>query len=139
MIHFEISEENIPSPKECATGNVKLGSDGIPYLFWGEKWSPICGHWFWNDHEGAKAFCKELGFSGGEVKRMRATYTEDAVAVGLCKSGEAIGSCTGKYNHYTTTSACKMGKRTKITISCDGHTQGTEKDSCTGIIKILLI
>ena len=73
------------------------------------------------------------------MKRMRATYTEDAVAVGLCKSGEAIGSCTGKYNHYTTTSACKIGKRVKITISCDGHTQGTEKDSCAGIIKIMLI
>ena len=73
------------------------------------------------------------------MKRMRAAYAVDAIAVGLCKPGEAIGSCSGKYNYYKTTNACKVGKRAKITISCDGHTKGSEQDSCKGNIKMLLV
>ena len=30
------------------------------------KWRPICGHWFWDNNYGAKAFCKRLGYESGE-------------------------------------------------------------------------
>ena len=73
------------------------------------------------------------------MKRTNTAYTEDAIAVGQCKSGEAISSCTGNYNHYKTTNECKAGQKAKITISCDGHTQGSEIDSCAGYIDILII
>ena len=57
--------------------------------------------------------------------------------VGKCWPGEAINSCTGGVNLYTTdTPQCKKGHEygggVKITISCDGHTKGTEKTSCSG-------
>lgn len=83
--------------------------DGIPYLFWDGKLSPICGHNFWDNQNGAKAFCQELGFNGGKFHRQSGRYSEDAFEVGKCRSGETIDSCTGGFNKYKTTERCKAG------------------------------
>ena len=68
----------------------------------------------------------------------RGHYSQDAIVVGKCGPGEAINSCTAGHNFYSTTKVyqCKKDypsrKGVKITISCDGHTKGTEKTSCSG-------
>ena len=122
----------------CAEGNAKLDADNIPHLFYGGKWSPICGHYFWNNQDGAKAFCQELGYTNGRLSEYdeygEGKYDQDAIEVGQCRSGESINSCTSSNNKYKKTGWCKKGKEVKITISCEGHTKGTEKDSCPGEI-----
>ena len=124
----------------CPIRNAKLGADGIPYLYRMNNWRPICGHGFWDSPEGAKAFCRELGFSGGEFTKMDASYSENAIRVGKCRPGESIGSCTGGGNYYDQfISSCNAGKNVKITISCDGHTPGSEIISCIGNIEKLQI
>jgi len=72
-----------------------LAADGTPYLFWDDKWYPICGHYFWNDNHGVDAFCRELGFSSGTRRISNSNYGEDAIKIGSCKAGEDIASCTG--------------------------------------------
>merc|ERR1711935_600465 len=48
------------------TKRVKL-IDKMPYVWRSRKWVPICGHYFWNNHNGAKLFCEELGFPEGKL------------------------------------------------------------------------
>ena len=115
-------------------GDIKLGTDGIPYLFWNANWSPICGHFFWNNQEGAKAFCEKLGFTGGTHTR-GGSYSEDAIEIGTCQAGEAVDSCTGAANHYQNTNWCQAGNEVKLTISCDGNALGSEKKTCGGKMK----
>ena len=123
---------------DCADGSAKLGVDGTPFLLKGGNWSPICGHYFWDKNsDGAKAFCQELGYASGYLEIAYSAYNVDAIEIGFCKSGETIDSCTGGNNYYENTSRCQTGKYVAITISCTGHTPGTEKKSCRGKIKDL--
>ena len=120
----------------CPLRNAKLGADGVPYLFRLGDWRPICGHGFWDSQDGAKAFCRELGFSGGEFTKMDASYGKHAIRVGKCGPGESIGSCGGA-KRYKLVGTCMSGKDVKVTISCDGHTPGSEIISCIGNIEKL--
>jgi len=115
----------------CANGNAKLAADGTPYLFWDDKWFPICGHYFWNDNHGVDAFCRELGFTTGSRKISNANYGEDAIKVGACRAGEDIRSCTREQNFYRVDSDCKPGTgNNAFTITCAGNPKGTELNSC---------
>lgn len=38
-----------------------------PQIFQDGTYHPICGHWFWDNNEGAKSYCKQLGFADGEI------------------------------------------------------------------------
>ena len=122
----------------CEDGDVNLGSDGIPYVFWSGDWSPICGHWFWNNQNGAKSFCQKLGFADGSFNKENSEYCEDAIEIGACRPGEMINSCTGGSNEYKKTSWCQTGggNAVKITISCIGHTQDSAQSSCEGKMRL---
>ena len=109
---------------------MKLAADGTPYLFWEGRWSPICGHQFWDNQEGAKAFCKELGFNSGGAAKSK-FVEEDPIRIGKCNAGEAIGSCTGGTNTYERNNACRQNVPI---IFCEGNTPGSEKSSCLGKI-----
>ena len=109
-----------------------MDSDGIPYIFWGGEWSPICGHYFWNNEEGAKVFCKELGFQGGTLHVPDSAYSEDAIEIGECRTGQTIDSCTSESNNYELTEWCKAGNNVKITIDCEENKQGSAVASCIG-------
>ena len=127
--------------EDCVNGSAKLDADGIPYLFWAGKWSPICGHWFWDNQEGAKAFCRKLGYSNGALKipktgKQNEKYEIDAIEVGRCNVDEAIDSCTAKNNHYMNTENCKATSHVKIIITCSGHSSGIRKTSCTGKMRM---
>ena len=116
----------------CVDGNARLDSDGVPYFFWGGEWSPICGHYFWDNQEGAKAFCQELGFQGGKFNRANSAYSQDAIEIGKCAAGQTIDSCTSGSNQYKLTGWCKAGHTVKITIACEGNKEGSAVSSCKG-------
>ena len=117
-----------------------MAADGTPYLFWEGRWSPICGHQFWDNQEGVKAFCKELGLTGGTAAKSTilgvvipymVIVDEDPIRIGKCNAGDAIGSCTGGTNTYERIFACR---KNVPKISCEGNTPRSEKLSCLGKI-----
>ena len=116
----------------CAEGDVILVQEGIPFILWNGNWSPICGHWFWDNDDGANAFCRKLGLTGGSVNKEHAAYSVDAIEIGSCRSADTMDSCTGGHNEYKNTGVCHAGSPVKITISCDGIMQGSQKKSCKG-------
>ena len=40
---------------ECSRGDVMIGNDNVPMVYLNDTWSPICGHYFWNDDN----FCQQ--------------------------------------------------------------------------------
>ena len=54
-------------------GSVRLGDMDIAEVFFNHQWVPICGHWFWDNDEGANLFCQELGFEAGNIRRRKLT------------------------------------------------------------------
>ena len=93
--------------KDCSNGDVKFNSDSSPMIFWNDTWSPICGHHFWNDHNGATKFCEQLGcFFGGTVAPLfgyenyngNVSYIVSAIQVGRCLKDDVWGECSGGCN-----------------------------------------
>lgn len=108
---------------------------------WSEwSWHTVCGHWFWNDDNGAATACKKLGYpNGGKIHRMsgQTLNNNDPIYIGACKPGEAIGQCTAGYNSGCGQNAidcaeCSRGTDAVIEIECLGSRQG-EKDSFCGL------
>ena len=89
------------------------------------KWSPICGHYFWNNNFGATAFCKELGYPSGSWEHTNNELDEDSIQVGQCSDGEELMACTAGYNEYSITNDCKRdsenGKKAGIRITCENQ------------------
>ena len=57
--------------------------------------------------------------------------------MGKCKFGETLDSCSASHNYYNKPESCEAskiydGKHIGITISCSGHTAGSEIQSCSG-------
>ena len=124
----------------CVNGDVMLENGSNPLIFWNGIWSPICGHHFWNNHEGASKFCQKLGCNfGGKVSPLLGNYTNDdknranewdAYQIGMCLPediwGECKGGCNGRKIGGTCEhckdigimESCSAGQPVKITISC---------------------
>ena len=124
---------------------MKIDADGTPKYYVTNKYVPICGHWFWDNNNGAKSICQKLGYSNGALSRTNQAYTEDAVMLGRCKSGEDAQHCSedcrrnsgaekfvGKV--FQGCADCTAGQRVGIKISCTGLTAGTEifEKTCRG-------
>ena len=116
-------------------------------IFWNDTWSPICGHHFWNDHNGATKFCEQLGcFFGGTVKPLfgnymdhlrNTSYAKDALLLGRCLKGDIWGEChggydneneQGKYHGGDFSESCRAGHPVRINITC--HCSCTKLSSC---------
>lgn len=124
----------------CSDGDVRLVDHGTPYIFWENQWSPICGHYFWNNQVGAKLFCQKLGYQTGTFSRGSGqTYSMDSFRIGQCNTGDTWESCTGGCNDYQSGGACSNGvkcdqtQRVKITIECNGG-ESIKTTSCGGKI-----
>ena len=90
-----------------------------PYYFYQGKFRPICGHWFWNNNDGATSFCKKLGnYESGTVSLLRKTYDEDAINIGECQPNDDIMKCKGGFNSYDLHEKCKTGHKVSIGINC---------------------
>ena len=102
---------------------------------------PICGHYFWDNQEGAKLFCKKLGHNSGNFsgKGSGEIYSIDSFRIGKCNSGDKWESCSGGCNDYQVGGACsnnppvkcERDQAVKITIECKGG-KSTQISSCTG-------
>lgn len=110
-------------------GDVKLKDKNIPMIFWNGIWSPICGHYFWDNQIGAMLFCQKLGFEDGRVSGQRSgnSYTSDSFMVGKCNKGDTWTKCSGRCNRCSLGNChqgpkCTRKQPVKIEIKCTGNT-----------------
>ena len=109
-------------------GDVRLQHHTDPEIYWNGKWNPICGHYFWDNDNGAKLFCQKLGFANGKVTQgqgSQAKLTDDAIRIGGCSdSDNQLFGCTGGCNelkvggHCKEGSICTKGQSAKVQIEC---------------------
>ena len=97
-----------------------MEEDGTPLLYWERKWSPICGHNFKDDNNGATTFCNKLGYRSGTVKWVGRKYPVASVRIGRCKTGEDLTRCTngGNYLHHMNYRYCYPQDSISISITC---------------------
>merc|ERR1712039_1111068 len=48
-------------------GLVRLDDNNIAEISFKGNWFPICGHWFWDNANGANLFCQKLGSQSGQL------------------------------------------------------------------------
>ena len=120
---------------------MKIRKDGTAEFFWNGMFSPICGHWFWDNEYGAQSFCQTLGYtngsiiSGGKYSEPGDKYTVDAITIGKCYAGEELETCSGGCNDKAVGNGCAecaTGESVKMIINCEGHNKGTEASTCKG-------
>ena len=133
---------------DCSDGDVHLTVDKVPMVYWNNTWSPICGHYFWDNDNGANLFCKKLGYINGTVYPGKAVsplsrqgYSQDALRIGKCDARNSVLTrCSGGCNdmkiggrcYENEDASCSKGEKVKITINCFGGSEVSKKASCTG-------
>ena len=97
------------------------------------QWWPICGHYFWNNDNGATTWCRMFGFAKGTKTITKEVLRADAMPVGNCREGEPLTKCTAGENHFGDlegySGACRYGKKIGVTVSCYGTAPAT-RSSC---------
>ena len=144
------SEEKI-----CSNGDVGLTNDETPFIFWDSKWFPICGHYFWDNNNGASLFCNKLGYNNGTVHRNEngEKYEVDSFRVGFCYKEDKWKNCKGGCNDYQAGGYCGNGNindrgngnsgarcekyhGSKITIECQNGIENRSVSCHGGTLKI---
>ena len=101
---------------------VEAGKAFVPEVLFEKKYFPICGHFFWDNDNGATAVCKLLGFKSGKRGKTSAAFDVDAMPVGDCKPGEPLTKCTGGGNGWGQLDYrngwCKKGTKVGVTVTC---------------------
>ena len=109
-------------------GEVRLHNHEDPEIYWNGKWTPICGHYFWDNDNGAKLFCQKLGLVNGKIKGKGSKLTDDAIRIGACSdSDNQLFGCTGGCNDLKVggnctndeRGVCTKGQPAKIEIECN--------------------
>ena len=108
---------------------------------------PICGHFFWDNQNGAKLFCEKMGYTSGKLSGRGSgqKYSQDSFKIGKCNDGDKWESCSGGCNQYESGgkcndswgSYCTKGQEVKMTIKCSGGVKPKVKiktTSCQGKI-----
>ena len=120
-----------PKAHKCdrPSGEVILREGKYPEIWINGKWSPICGHYFWNNPYGATLFCQKLSseYTSGKVKNTGLPLASDGVRVGECLSQDkSLSSCTGGCSDYPEVGGqcgggnCSAGQAATIEIECFG-------------------
>ena len=67
-------------------------------MFWNGAFRPICGLAFWENDDGAVAFCKKLGYTGGEIDKQtgQSSSKQLSVNIGKCVKGDSLERCFGR-------------------------------------------
>ena len=102
------------------------------------NWSPICGHYFWNNNHGATLFCRKLNpqfKSGTIIPRYDKPLESDGVRIGRCFSDDHWPECSGGCNDFETGSSCFEAAGGKCTA---GDVGSMEIHCNTGIKHSLL-
>ena len=110
-------------PNEMTTcsfkdGSVRFLDKKFPEVFYNGKWSPICGHVFWDNQFGATLFCNQINetyLSGFEYNSGSILY-DDSVSIGGCnKNTESLLECGSFDENY---GGCSLGDGASIAIKC---------------------
>ena len=115
---------------ELSEGTVRLQNEKDPEVFWNGNWSPVCGHYFWNNNNGATLFCQKMGFSLGivEGRGTNSHLISDAIRIGECEDNDSWLNCNGGCNDLKVgdhcqeniNAKCGIGEPAKIEIQCSG-------------------
>ena len=88
-------------------------------------WSPICGHWFWDNDFGATLFCQKLTSdptsTGYVIRRTDKPLEKDAIRIGKCLSNDQWLSCSGGCNDLGTGQGC---------ADCDANSPASVEIKC---------
>ena len=102
---------------------VEQGKAFVPEILYQDKYYPICGHYFWDNDNGATTVCKLLGFASGKRAKSLVAFDVDSMPVGDCKPGQQLTQCTGGGNAWGKFDDrggwCKKGKKVGVTVTCD--------------------
>ena len=99
-------------------GDVQLKDGKFPEVFLNGIWSPICGHYFWDNDVGASLFCQKLtsnpASTGLVIRRTDKPLEKDAIKIGKCLSNDQWLSCSGGCSPCH----CGAGQLASIEIKC---------------------
>ena len=85
---------------DCGDGDVRW-VDGFAEIYLDGKFLPILSDHFVDNDDGAKAFCRRLGYAVGRVDPVDIpARSVPGVRVGRCNAGNDIGYCRGGSNYY---------------------------------------
>jgi len=105
-----------PPPPPGSEGYVRFRNggkrQGIPEVYLnGYGYKPICGHFFWNNNNGADLFCQKLNYKRpyGQIISKFDTLQDDAVQIGECRSRDRWFYCSGSCNSKQVGAVCKAG------------------------------
>ena len=111
----------VPPPQQ----RLALRDGKFPEVFLNGKWSPICGHWFWDNNHGADLFCQKLDptFTSGTITKRRDKPLEsDGIRIGKCLGGDQWLGCSGGCNDLGTGNGCAQcaaGQGASVEIHCE--------------------
>ena len=106
---------------------MRLKEEKTPEVMWKGKWTPICGHAFWNSEYGPNLFCQKLDskFKYGKfTKRLDKLIESNAIWIGNCGSEDDWLSCTGGCNNLEiggecpSVGSCSVGGAPSMEIEC---------------------
>jgi len=140
-----------PSLATCSDGDVMVGDESgnqlsaiaanekfVPYVCYNGEFYRICGHFFWDNDDGATTVCKALGFNSGKRPDggdRSLGLSADAMPVGKCKADESLDKCTDSpgYNGWgdfgNGNGWCKAGQNAGFKMYCDSGSGSTSSSS----------
>ena len=105
--------------------DVRLKDGKFPEVFLNGIWSPICGHYFWNNDFGANLFCQRLTSNptstGNIIKRTDKPLERDGIRIGSCLRYDDWLSCSGGCNDLGIGQGCAdcdAGSPASLEIKC---------------------
>ena len=108
IFEIDIGKSNSSSFHLCQS-ILRLVDGKYPEVSLNGTWSPICGHYFWNNNHGATLFCQKLNpefKSGTLIRRHDKPLESDGIKIGGCFSDDHWPECTGGCNDFETGSSC---------------------------------
>ena len=105
---------------------VRLNNAEIAEIYYSGMWIPICGHYFWNNNNGATLFCQQLGYQMGEIKQetisRQVPLPNDGFVIGSCNENDIWPQCTGGCSEWVGEcqydSDCQSGVMAGLKIEC---------------------
>ena len=113
----------------------RLTVNNTPEVYYNGKWSPICGHYFWDTTFGADLFCQQIGYPYGTVRRKTAAghalpLESDGIRIGKCTEFDTWPNCSGACNDLVIGGiypekchggSCRAGDLAGVKIECSGE------------------
>ena len=108
-----------------------MSNGKYPEILLNNKWSPICGHFFWGNDYGATLFCQQLNStytSGIAIRRYNIPLASDGIRIGKCTDQDnSLSSCTDGCNDFPqlggvcsnmANAKCGAGKKATVEVQC---------------------